>query len=279
MPLEYWTNACSTSVYLINRLSIPTLNNVSPYFKLFGQHPNYSKLRSFGCLCYPWLKPNNSHKLELKSQPCIFVGYSPTQNAYYCLKLNNNRVYFSRHVHFKENIFPFSKLKNSTSSSSDLVEQWAPLTLSILSNTRSFSSHSLQTNSPSSTPPTLFPTSPLSSPISTTNSSQPPNTTVELSSTPSQSNLDISTSTNSTPNSHVHSPQMTTRLQHGIRKPISKLNLDAEVHEMEIPKNITQAFKNPVWRKAMDEEINALMKKRTWDIVPSFMSQNVVGCK
>lgn len=56
MPLKYWTNACSTAVYLINRLPTPTLNNDSPFHKLFGLKPNYTKLKSFGCLCYPWLK-------------------------------------------------------------------------------------------------------------------------------------------------------------------------------------------------------------------------------
>lgn len=69
MPLEYWPHACSTAAYLINRLPTPTLKNHSPYFKLIGTEPNYNKLRSFGCLCFPWLKPYTKHKLEPKSKP------------------------------------------------------------------------------------------------------------------------------------------------------------------------------------------------------------------
>lgn len=88
MPLEYWTLAFTTATYLINHLPTPTLQNKSPYYCLFGQIPNYQKLRSFGCLCYPWHRPYNSHKLEPKSLPCIFVGYSSTQSAYYCLEPN-----------------------------------------------------------------------------------------------------------------------------------------------------------------------------------------------
>ena len=78
MPLEYCTHACSTAVFLINRLPTPMLNNKSPYFKLFGKDPNYHKLCSFGCLCFPWLKPYTTHKLDPKSKPCVLVGYSPT---------------------------------------------------------------------------------------------------------------------------------------------------------------------------------------------------------
>lgn len=44
MPLSYWTFSFSTAVYLINRLPTPTLNHLSPYIKLFGTLPNYSKL-------------------------------------------------------------------------------------------------------------------------------------------------------------------------------------------------------------------------------------------
>lgn len=81
----------------------------SSYEKLFNQPPNLAKLRVFGCKCFPWLRPYSTHKLDNRSQPCIFVGYSLTQSAYLCLDLESNRLYTSRHTEFVENEFPFSK--------------------------------------------------------------------------------------------------------------------------------------------------------------------------
>lgn len=37
--------------------------------------PSYTKLRVFGCLCYPWVRLYNNHKLESRSRACIFIGY------------------------------------------------------------------------------------------------------------------------------------------------------------------------------------------------------------
>ncbi|KAE8726643.1 hypothetical protein F3Y22_tig00006570pilonHSYRG00103 [Hibiscus syriacus] len=45
MPLTYWTYAFATTVYLINRMSMPTLHLSSPFKKLFESQPNYTKLR------------------------------------------------------------------------------------------------------------------------------------------------------------------------------------------------------------------------------------------
>ena len=36
LPLKFWWNAFHTAVFLINRLPTPTLNNISPYQKLFA---------------------------------------------------------------------------------------------------------------------------------------------------------------------------------------------------------------------------------------------------
>ena len=74
MPREYWTYAFSASVYLINRLLTPTISMQSPYQKLFGEPPNYEKLRVFGCLCFPWLRPYTTHKLQSRSLECAFLG-------------------------------------------------------------------------------------------------------------------------------------------------------------------------------------------------------------
>ena len=53
IPLTYWSYAFATSVYLINRMPTPTLHLSSPYENIFETTPNYSKLKIFGCLCYP----------------------------------------------------------------------------------------------------------------------------------------------------------------------------------------------------------------------------------
>lgn len=84
LPLLYWPHAFQTASYLINRQPTSILHNISLFKALFGQKSNYLKLKKFGCLCYPLTWPYNTHILELKSVPYIFLGYSQTQNAYKC---------------------------------------------------------------------------------------------------------------------------------------------------------------------------------------------------
>ena len=92
MPLTLWPEAFATAVFLINHLTTPILSNQSPFQKLFHTDPNYQKLRTFGCLCYPWLRPYAPNKLDNRSTPCIFIGYSLTQSAYQCLDPTTGRV-------------------------------------------------------------------------------------------------------------------------------------------------------------------------------------------
>lgn len=67
-----WVDSFLTVVFVINRLPTPTLQNMSPYSKLYSKAPDYQRLRVFGCLCYPLLRPYNAHKLEYRSKPCDF---------------------------------------------------------------------------------------------------------------------------------------------------------------------------------------------------------------
>lgn len=102
LSLSYWPHAFSTAAYLINSQPTPLLNNKSPFEALFHQTPNYLKLKKFGCLCFPLTKPYNTNKLQPKSIPCLFVGYSTTQNAYKCFDLKAEKIYLSQHVLFDE---------------------------------------------------------------------------------------------------------------------------------------------------------------------------------
>ena len=108
MSLTFWTYAFATTIYLINHMPTPTLHLSSLFDKLFESPPNYTKLRVFGCLCYPWLRSYSQHKLDSRSTPCVFLGYSSTQSAYICLDMSTSKTYISRHVKFLENSFPFT---------------------------------------------------------------------------------------------------------------------------------------------------------------------------
>lgn len=117
-PTKFWDDIFSSVVYLINRL--PSSDNApSPFFRLFGKTPDYMFLRVLGCLCFPYIRPYNDHKLQSRSLPCVFLGYSLCQKGYKCLHLDSNKIFISRHVLFDENHFPFKKLQLSDDSASD----------------------------------------------------------------------------------------------------------------------------------------------------------------
>ena len=110
MPLYFWTFAFQTTTYLINRLLTPILGHQSPFENLFKKCLNYTKLLVLGCLCYPWLRPYMSHKLDPCSHPCVFIGYSLEHNAYHCFDLVSHKLFVSRHVAFVESKFSFHTL-------------------------------------------------------------------------------------------------------------------------------------------------------------------------
>lgn len=63
VPCLYWNLVLYCSIFLIYRLSIKYLNNVSPYEFFFVKSPSYSSLGIFGCEYYPRLKPYTTSKL------------------------------------------------------------------------------------------------------------------------------------------------------------------------------------------------------------------------
>lgn len=81
-----------------------------PFQKMFSSPPNYSKLRVYGCLCFPWLPSYTKHKLGNRSAVCVLLGYSLTHSAYLCLQPTTCRIYVSRYVQLDEKTFPFSQL-------------------------------------------------------------------------------------------------------------------------------------------------------------------------
>lgn len=126
----------------------------------------------FRCLCFPWLRPYTTHKLDDRSKPCVFVGYSLTQSAYPCLHRATGQIYVSLHVQFDEGIYPFQHSLTRTPSPDKLllqsdITQVTPLQAHrVLSSTPPSPPASvLHSNSPSQLTTTPSLSSPVSAPV------------------------------------------------------------------------------------------------------------------
>ncbi|CAL2255541.1 unnamed protein product [Prunus armeniaca] len=86
------------------------LHNQSPYFRLFGHHPDLASLRIFGTAVYPYLRHYNVHKLQLRTTQCVFLGYSPGYKGVICYNRITAKCVISRHVLHDEAIFPFKQI-------------------------------------------------------------------------------------------------------------------------------------------------------------------------
>jgi hypothetical protein len=113
MPLKFWYEAFLTSTYLINSIPNKVINYDTPLERLLHQKPDYSSVRVFGCACWPNLRPYNKHKLQFRSQQCVFLGYSSLHRGFKCLDVASDHVYISLDVIFDESEFLFAKLHSN----------------------------------------------------------------------------------------------------------------------------------------------------------------------
>lgn len=283
MPLTFWPEAFATAVYLINRMTTHVLQNQSPYQKLLQTSPNFGKLRTFGSLCYPWLRPYAPNKLENRSIPCVFVGYSLSQSAYLCLDPSTARVYTSRHVRFNETQFPYQQLRRQPQTPEPELHHPVP----------TYQPHTIihtlppLVQSPSTTtesvPPSSETSPPVTQPTAETAPEQPANTeNGNIEPTPTVPNTEsVTTSTSATPSEQPpprHS--MTTRSINNITKSTTRYNLTTNLQEDPhwIPITWQQAMKHPKWRAAMLAEFNSQVKNHTLDLEAACQGMNIVGC-
>jgi hypothetical protein len=265
-PSIYWTYALATTVYLSNRLPTLLHSRQSPFEILFGRVPDYHKLRTFGCQCYPWLVPYRTNKFQSKSYPCIFLGYSNTQHAFQCLHLKTGKIYLLRHVTFDERIFPFTKASFSAPQ---------PVAFSC----------------PAPSPPAPVPPFCMVPLDNSTLIFIRPEATASVTLTPTPG-MTSSSSSSATQLCSSASPlpvepvlptrthSMVTRAQNTIFYP-KQLSVTTK-HPLALPLEptyVSQALKDPRWRQAMTDEFIALVSHDTWHLVPRPSASNLIGCK
>ena len=105
LPLKFWAEAVSTVVYLRNRSPTAALKGRTPYEYWFGEKPDVSNLRVFGCICFVHIPDNQRKKLDPKSYKAVFVGYPEGTKGFKVWNVESEKFARSRNVLFHENKF------------------------------------------------------------------------------------------------------------------------------------------------------------------------------
>lgn len=116
---RYWAEAANYVVHVLNRMPTKVLVNATPESLWSGKDKlNLSYFRVFGSPCYSY--QHNRRKLDPKAALRIFVGYSDTTKGYRVLNPDNNKVDIERSVVFLENDL-YKNLANKEASNSESV--------------------------------------------------------------------------------------------------------------------------------------------------------------
>jgi hypothetical protein len=96
LPKQYWAEAVSYAVYLLNRCPTRSLQGVIPEEAWSGHKPSVTHLRVFGCVAYAKIPDARRRKLDDKSEKCIFVGYGERRMRYKLYNPITKKVIMSR---------------------------------------------------------------------------------------------------------------------------------------------------------------------------------------
>ncbi|WVY93382.1 hypothetical protein V8G54_032470 [Vigna mungo] len=263
VPSRFWGDAVLTACYLINRMPSSVLDNKIPHSVLFPQDPLHPlPLKVFGSTCFVHDFSPGLDKLSPRSHKCVFLGFPRSQKGYKCFSPSLNRHFISADVTFDESSFYFSQLSSSYVP--------PPTTVDIPIVCDPLDSHSPQ-DRPSTPPLQVYSrrnrlphdSPPVPPPVS-------PPTPANESDLPIALRKGIRSTRNPSPHYTVLSYH---RLSPSFYTCLSSIS------SVSIPKSVGDALSHPGWRQAMLDELSALQKSGTWELVQLPSGKSVVGCR
>lgn len=83
LPKKLWVEATNIAVFLLNKLPTKVMQKKKNLFGAwFGYKLDLQHLRTFGCLCFPYVSQAKKGKLDKKVELRVFIGYSSSSKAY-----------------------------------------------------------------------------------------------------------------------------------------------------------------------------------------------------
>ena len=102
LDASYWTEAASTTVYLINRSPNSSIEFEIPEVKWSGRSISYDHLRSFGCNSYVH---QVKEKTSARATKGVFMGYAEGTKGYIIWLFSEEKIVISKDVVFNEQSF------------------------------------------------------------------------------------------------------------------------------------------------------------------------------
>ena len=102
MPAQFWGEAVTTAVFVLNRSFTRSVDGRTPYEAWHGTKPKVHFLRVFGCRAHAKITTPNLKKVDDRSKPMVMLGYEPGGKAYRLYDPTTKRVHVSRDVIFDE---------------------------------------------------------------------------------------------------------------------------------------------------------------------------------
>ncbi|CAL5366916.1 unnamed protein product [Camellia sinensis] len=313
VPKSFWGDAVLTAAYLINRMPSSVLHFQIPLELLPVTYPTSSlPPRVFGSVCFVHLQPRTRGKLDPKAVRCVFLGYSATQKGYKCYDPHSHRLYVSMDVTFRESesVFPgpppspqgergIDEIADETASYQHELYFFLPPQRAVICgegeprssvdeesdiggrlDRADLKTYSRRQKEPASLVPPSQSSSPMPvpHPVSTNSSGNDPHL--------------ISSPVVDGPITDDLSLPIALRkgvracTQHPISKFVSYDSLSStyrafvsSLSSVCIPQGWKEAINDPKWKVAMVEEMQALSKNNTWELVSLPNGKHPVGCK
>ena len=104
LSIRYWGEAANTAVYLKNISPTKALEGMTPYEAWYGKKPVVSHLRTFGSRAFSIVPKVRRGKWDPTAEELIMVGYCDQSKAYRLINPENRKeVVIERNVRFIEN--------------------------------------------------------------------------------------------------------------------------------------------------------------------------------
>jgi hypothetical protein len=291
VPGKFWGEVVRHAIYLLNRIPTKALSDQTPFEAWYKKKPHLGHLRVFGCLAHVKPAVPYTKKLEDRSSHMVYFGVEEGSKAHRMSDPLNKKIVVSRDVIFEESV----------------QWKWGSV-LDVPTNEFTIEDEALAGNSdwgagiagggvmqPGGEVPIVVidsNSSARSGARVVPNELQSSDGATELlagGGTPSLAGPmqvgEHSASGSTTENENKDSPPMHYRNLANIYDNTSevKLELDSEgetlLAKVEEPTSYSEAAGNPEWELAMENEIQSIVKNKTWTLTELPPGHRPIGLK